>query len=180
MDSTSEFDVSSYHSPSPDLVPSLELTRITYTTGWVLPKIVQRHAGAALLHGFFETPKQRQVVVFVPTKEYWQIVKSQLTQRILQVASFWCFFRLKPRGPDYRRAWELQCSLERDGQATMIGFYGHPLQFTITRQMVREALHTSGVSIQEGNLAPYEKKTVTSQERLTFASLKHKEISLAL
>ena len=46
--------------------------------------------------------------------------------------------------------------------------------------MVREALHTGGASLSEGNLATYEKKMVMSQDRLTFANLKHKEISLAL
>ena len=60
------------------------------------------------------------------------------------------------------------------------GVYGHPVQFTLTRQMIREALHTGGASLPEGNLATYEKKMVTSQDRLMFANLKHKEISLAL
>ena len=101
-------------------------------------------------------------------------------QRILEAASFWRFFRLQPWGLDYRRAWELQCSLERDGLATITGFDGHPMQFTLTRQMIREALHTEGISLPEGNLAPVEKKMVTSQDRLTFSNLKHKEISLAL
>ena len=63
---------------------------------------------------------------------------------------------------------------------TVTGFDGHPVQFTLTCQMIREALHTGGASLPKGNLAPYEKKMVTSQDRLTFANLKHKEISLAL
>ena len=46
--------------------------------------------------------------------------------------------------------------------------------------MIREALHTEGISLPEGNLATYEKKMVTSQDCLTFSNLKHKEISLAL
>ena len=64
--------------------------------------------------------------------------------------------------------------------ATITGFDGHPVQFTLTRQMIREALHTEGISLPKGNLATFEKKMVTSQDRLTFSNLKHKEISLAL
>ena len=120
------------------------------------------------------------MVVFIPTEAFWQIAWSQPTQRILKAASFWRFFRLQPWGPDYKRAWELQCSLERDGLATVIGFDGHPIKFTLTHQMIRETLHIGGASLLEGDLAPYEKKMVTSQERLTFSNLKHKEISLVL
>ena len=99
------------------------------------------------------------MVVFVPTEAFWQIARSQ---RILKAASFWRFFRLHPWGPDYRRAWELQCSLERDGLATITEFDGHPVQFTLTCQMIREVLHTGGALLPEGNLALYEKKMVTS------------------
>ena len=161
MDS-SESDASPHASPSPDTVPPLALIRSTYTAGWIPSEVVRRHAGAALLHGMFETPLLRPVVVFVPTETFWQIARSQPTQRILEAASFWRFFRLQPWGPDYRRAWELQCNLERDGLATVTGFDGHPVQFTLTRQMIREALHTEGISLPEGNLATYEKKMVTS------------------
>ena len=153
MGSSSESDISLHKSPSPDTVPPLALIKSTYTVGWVPSEIVHRHARAALLHGMFETPQQRPVVVFVPTEAFWQIARSQPTQRILEAASFWRFFRLQPWGPDYRQAWELQCSLERDGLATMTGFDGHPVQFTLTCQMIREALHTSGASLPEDNLA---------------------------
>ena len=34
--------------------------------------------------------------------------------------------------------------------------------------------------LPKGNPAQYEKKMVTGQDRLTFANLKHKEVSLAL
>ena len=37
-----------------------------------------------------------------------------------------------------------------------------------------------GMSLPEGNLTQSEKAIVTSQEQLTFANLKHKEITLAL
>ena len=46
--------------------------------------------------------------------------------------------------------------------------------------MIREALHTGGALLPEGNLAQYEKKMVTGQDRLTFDNLKHKEVSLVL
>ena len=46
--------------------------------------------------------------------------------------------------------------------------------------MIREALHTDGALLLEGNLAQHEKKMVTGQDRLTFANLKHKEVTLAL
>ena len=136
MGSLLKFDISLHQSPSPDIVPPLTLIRSTYTAGWVPSKIVRRHAGAALLHGMFETPQQRLVVVFVPTEAFWQIARSQPTQRILEAASFWRFFRLRPWGLDYRHAWELQCSLDRDGLAMITGFDGHPVQFTPTRQII--------------------------------------------
>ena len=46
--------------------------------------------------------------------------------------------------------------------------------------MTREALHIGGASLPEGNLAQHEKKMVIGQDHLTFANLKHKEVSLAL
>ena len=104
MDSSSEFDVSLHPSPSPDTVPLLSLIKSTYTAGWVPLEIMRRHTEVALLHGIFETPQQRPVVFFVPTKAYWQIGKSQPTQQILEAASFWRFFRLRPWGPDYRQS----------------------------------------------------------------------------
>ena len=70
MGSSSISNDSLHQSPSLDIVPPLSLIRSTYTAGWVPPKIVLRHAGAALLHGMFETPQQRPVVVFVPTEAY--------------------------------------------------------------------------------------------------------------
>ena len=100
MDSSSESDVSPHSSPSPDTVPPLALIRCTYTAGWIPSEIVRRHAGAALLHGIFEMPQQRPVVVFVPTEAFWQIARSQPTQRILETASFWRFFKLRPWGLD--------------------------------------------------------------------------------
>ena len=109
------------------MIPPLQLIRSTYTVGWVPPKIVQRHAGVALLHKMFEIPQQGPVVVFVPTEAYWQIARSQPTQRILEATSFWRFFKLRPWGLDYKRAWELECSLERDGLATITWFDGHPI-----------------------------------------------------
>ena len=71
MGFSSEFDVSLHQSPSPDTVPPLSLIRSTYTAQWVPPEIVSKHARAALLHGIFETPQQRPVIVFVPTEAYW-------------------------------------------------------------------------------------------------------------
>ena len=102
-----ESDVSLHQSPSLDTVPPLSLIRSTYTAGWVPLEIVRRHARATLLHGVFETPQERLVVVFVPIKAYSQIARSQPTQQILEAASFWRFFRLRPWGPDYKQAWEL-------------------------------------------------------------------------
>ena len=47
--------------------------------------------------------------------------------------------------------------------------------------MVREVLHTMGVSLPQGNLTPGEKALVTGrQDRVTFTNLKQKEITLAL
>ena len=46
--------------------------------------------------------------------------------------------------------------------------------------MVREALHTTGVSLPQGNRTLGEKALVTGQDRLTFANLRQKEITLAL
>ena len=179
-DTDSTSNVSSHDSPSPDQVPPIHLVRSSYTVGWVPHDVVRRHAGAALLNAVFETPQQRPVVVYVPTEAYWELTRSQPTLDILKSASLWRFFRLNPWGPDYRRAWELQCSLQRNGDAKITGFDKHPVQFTLTRQMVREALHTSGVSLPQGNLTPGEKGIVTAQDRLTFANLKQKEITLAL
>ena len=70
--------------------------------------------------------------------------------------------------------------MKRDGLATVTGFDGHPVQFTLTCQMVQEALHTGGALLLEGSLAQFEKKMVTSQERLTFTNLKNKEVTLVL
>ena len=70
MGSTLEFDVSSHHSPSLDLVPPIQLIKSTYTMGWVPTNKVQRHAGVALLHKMFEMPQQRPMVVFVPIEAY--------------------------------------------------------------------------------------------------------------
>ena len=180
MDSDSDSDVSSHASPSSDHVPAVPLLRCSYTVGWVPADVVQLHAGAALLNGVFETPQQRPVMVFVPTEPFWQMARSQPTQKILEAANFWRFFKLKPWGPDYRRAWEFQCSLKRSSQATVTGFDGHPIQFTVTKQMIRQALHTTGMALPEGNFATHEKQLVMSQDRLTFANLRHKEVSLAL
>ena len=145
-DTDSMSNVSSHESPSPDHVPPIHLVRPSYTVGWVPHDIIRRHAGAALFNTVFEMPQQRPVVVFVPTEAYWELTRSQPTQKILKATSLWRFFRLNPWGPDYRRAWELQCSLQRNGNAEVTGFDEHLVQITVIRQMVREALHTTGVS----------------------------------
>lgn len=153
--------------------------RSSYTTQWVPQDVVNRHAGAALLNTFFETPDQRPVVVYVPTEAYWELARVRQTRQILQAASLWRFFRLPPWGPDYRRAWELQCTL-KDGRAEVTGLDGHLEQIIVTREVVRAALHTNGITLPQGNLSPGEKGVVTGQDRLTFANLKQKQITLAL
>lgn len=83
-------------------------------------------------------------------------------------------------GPEYKRAWEFQCSLDRSRQAEVTDFDGHPIQFTVTKQMVHEALHTKGLFLPERNLTHSEKAIVTDQAHLTFTNFKQKEIPLAL
>ena len=89
--------------------------------------------------------------------------KSSADTEILQAASLWRFFRLSPWGPDYRRAWELQNTL-RDGRAEVTGFDGHMVQILVDRDTVREALHTTGLTLPQGNLSPGEKGVVTGQD----------------
>ena len=179
-DSSTASDVSSHTSTSPDHVPPIHLVRSSYTTQWVPQDVVRRHAGAALLNSIFETPDERMVVVYVPTEAYWELTRERQTKKVLKAASLWRFFRLKPWGPDYRRAWELQCSLTREGRAEITGFDGHLTQIVVDRDTIRAALHTTGLTLPQGNLTPGEKGVVTNQDRLTFTNLKQKQITLAL
>ena len=99
MDSDTDTDVLAHPSPSPNHVPAVQIVRSVYTIGWVPADVMQRHAGAALFSGIFETPQQRPVITFVPTEPFWDLAKSQPTNKVLKAASFWRFFKLKPWGP---------------------------------------------------------------------------------
>ena len=100
--------------------------------------------------------------MYVPIEAFWKLSRERQTKDILKAASLWIFFRLSPWGPDYKRAWELQCSLQRDGRAEITGFDDHITQIIVDRQTIREALHTTGISLSQGNLTPGEKGIVTA------------------
>lgn len=92
------------------------------------------------------------------------------------------YFKLKPWGPDLRRAWELVSSIDKDGSTLITDFDGHQVQVLITLPLIREALHLGmhGIPISLGNLFGQEKAVVSTRDRPTFDELRRPQIKRVL
>ena len=62
----------------------------------------------------------------------------------------------------------------------MIGLNSHPIQLTITWQLVQEVVHTRGITLTKGNLGLLDKRILSSKDCPVFETLKHEHINLWL
>ena len=111
-------------------------------------EILSEH-GAGVLRASFENENQEQVVVHVPTTEFYELHNlSKDNTELWEHMNLEGFFELPAWGLDYMRAYQALTTLDQDDHFTIIGMDGAQVQIHMTRRLVREAVNLpSGESV---------------------------------
>ena len=90
----------------------------------------------------FENKNQEEVVVHVPTAEFFELHSlSKDNLELWEHMNLQGFFELPAWGPDYMRAYQALTTLHQDDHFKIIGMDGAQMQIHLTRRLVREALN---------------------------------------
>ena len=111
-------------------------------------EILNEHA-VGVLRGLFKNESQEEVVVHVPTAEFYELhCLSEDNLELWEHMNLQGFFELPAWGPDYMRAYQAITMLDQEDHFQVTGMDGAQVQIHLTRRLVQEALNLpSGESI---------------------------------
>ena len=140
-----------------------------YATMWVSERDMTA-AGARLLHTYFLDEKGWEILTYVPTKNFFALHKDAAARKIFKTANMAGYFKLKPWGPDLRRAWELVRSIDKTSATTITNFDGHQVQVNISPKVISNALHIGhqGIFLPLANLISVREKGCACQGKAYF------------
>lgn len=125
-------------SPDPlqqDLVPPLLMIDPCYALMWI-PKADMAAVGAWLLHTYFLDEQQREIITYISTKKFFELHRDPTARKIFKTGNMAGYFKLRPWGPDLRRAWDLVHSIKKTGAALITDFDGTQLQVNISPKLI--------------------------------------------
>ena len=138
---------------------------------------------ASLARGTFTDDTGRTVLVMVPTNSFFALhALDPNAPRIWSSLSLDGYFALSAWGPDFRRSWEVLCTLSDNNTCTITDFEGDQVEITLDRALIRRDLN-----LIEGQLAFNEKahksddrERCSDTDKPTWDELKCQEIRLTL
>ena len=98
--------------------------------------------GVGIQRVFFDNERGEQVLAHVPTAQFFAL--HTLNPRDMDLwdhMNLWGFFELPPWGPDYMRAYQAMSTITDHDDCTITNLQGRRVAVTLTRALVREALH---------------------------------------
>ena len=100
-------------------------------------EILSEH-GARVLRGSFKNKNQEEVVVHVPTAEFFELHRlSEDNLDLWEHMNLQGFFELPAWGPDYMRADQSLTTLDQDDHFQITGMDGTQMQIHLTRRLVQ-------------------------------------------
>ena len=104
--------------------------------------------GAGILRGMFENEHGEQVVVHVPTRQFFELHRlNPADMEIWDHMNLRGYFELPAWGPDFMRAYQALSTWTAGNRFTVTNFTGEPTQYQITRADVRRALNLRLVKV---------------------------------
>ena len=107
-----------------------------------MDEAILRAQGVGILRVFFENERGEEVLVHVPTTQFFAL--HTLNPRDMDLwdhMNLRGFFKLTPWGPDYMRAYQALSTITDTNDCTITNLHGRRVNITLTRGLVQEALH---------------------------------------
>ncbi len=155
-----------------------------FTDRCFVDKDVLHAQEAGILRGMFKNEHGEQVVVHVPTRQFFELHRlNPDDMEIWDHMNLRGYFELPAWGPDFMRAYQALTTWTEGNRFTVTNLAGEPTQYQINRMNVREALNLpSGESIDYFKLrhSDEDNQGCSDADRPVWDELKRQRVRLAL